>query len=133
MTDITRKIGHCRNCKVNREFLLHVQIFANASENFLWVCPVCNVQNPGADRQFYLPSEFIRRSLSAEQVEALPKILPSLYTRCACCGNRTAKIHHWAPKGIFGDAEANLWPTDYLCKSCHGQWHRLVTPQLVQP
>ena len=27
--------------------------------------------------------------------------------------------------------DANLWPTDYLCKPCHDLWHKTVTPQLI--
>jgi hypothetical protein len=32
---------------------------------------------------------------------------------------------------MFGKAEADQWPKDYLCKACHDQWHRMVTPKLV--
>ena len=51
--------------------------------------------------------------------------------RCGRCGDRGAERHHWAPTAIFGEQEANLWPTDFLCRSCHRIWHVAVTPQLV--
>ena len=51
--------------------------------------------------------------------------------RCARCGSRGAEEHHWAPQAIFGKDEANRWPKDFLCKPCHDEWHRLVTPELV--
>lgn len=127
----TEKSGHCKNCNVSRRFVLHVQIFANGSENFLWVCSVCNRRNPAGDSAFYIPKEKVKGFLSKEQIEALPVIMPFIYTRCARCGNRTTELHHWAPKAIFGKDECERWPMDYLCVDCHAQWHRQVTPQLV--
>jgi hypothetical protein len=131
MSEPFGKTALCLNCKVTRKLILHLQLFANGSENFLWVCPACNTRNPSRDRQFYIPSETVRQHLSAEQIEALPIITPDLYTRCARCGNRTTELHHWAPRAIFGNDECERWPKDYLCKDCHDQWHRQVTPQLV--
>ena len=43
--------------------------------------------------------------------------------RCSRCGDRGAELHHWAPKEIFGEDEAELWPKDYLCVTCHRDWH----------
>jgi hypothetical protein len=51
--------------------------------------------------------------------------------RCARCGARGAEEHHWAPRAIFGKESADDWPKDFLCKACHDEWHRRVTPQLV--
>lgn len=133
MNDFTEKSGECKNCKVNRKWILHRQIFNNGSENFLWVCANCNKRNPDSGFQFYIPSELVRQNLSSEAMDALPTFMPAAYCRCQRCGNREAELHHWAPKAIFGKSEAERWPCDYLCKDCHDQWHRLVTPQIVQP
>lgn len=44
---------------------------------------------------------------------------------CARCGAFGTEEHHWAPKELFEDAEQ--WPKDYLCKTCHEHWHKVVT------
>ena len=126
------KTGNCKNCRCDRKFILHNQLFVNGSSNFLWVCSVCNSRNPANDRQFYIPSSLVRQHLNKEQIERLPVIMPELFNRCARCGSRTVELHHWSPKAIFGQDEAERWPKDYLCKDCHDQWHRMVTPQLVK-
>lgn len=125
------KSGLCNNCKITTSFILHIQFFANGSENFLWVCARCNKRNPTGDNKFYIPKETVEAHLTQEQIHDLPVIMPTVYSRCVRCGNRQAELHHWAPKGIFGDDEASQWPQDYLCKDCHDLWHRKVTPQLV--
>lgn len=125
------KKGHCRNCKVETPWTLYRQVFANASENFVWQCSRCNTKNPGREPQLFIPKETIASRLTEEQISDLPTIMPGLYDRCARCGNRGTERHHWAPRAIFGK-ECESWPQDYLCKDCHDQWHRLVTPQLTQ-
>lgn len=125
------KKGTCHNCKIQTEFILYLQLFANGSENFLWACSRCNQRNPARDPQYYIPAEKVRERLTEAEIVQLPKILPVMYDRCAVCGNRMTERHHWAPRAIFGDKECEQWPMDFLCKDCHDQWHRKVTPQLV--
>lgn len=49
---------------------------------------------------------------------------------CEHCGSRGGtQLHHWAPRAMFADA--NRWPTSYLCPPCHAMWHRIVTPELT--
>jgi hypothetical protein len=43
---------------------------------------------------------------------------------CAVCDQPGAELHHFAPKHIFGAAEAERWPLAYLCFEHHGEWHR---------
>lgn len=45
---------------------------------------------------------------------------------CVVCGSRYSEWHHWAPSARFGDA-ADRYPGDYLCVSCHQEWHRRMT------
>ncbi len=41
---------------------------------------------------------------------------------CEHCGSdEGAQRHHWAPQAIFADAED--WPTGWLCRPCHTMWH----------
>lgn len=126
------KMANCWACKSTTEFQLHVEVFINGSENFVWVCSKCRIRNPGHDQGMYIKAELVRQHLDDEEIASLPRILPTFYNRCSRCGNRGAESHHWAPTGIFGSEEASKWPQDYLCKRCHDEWHRLVTPQLVK-
>ncbi len=43
---------------------------------------------------------------------------------CRRCGQRGAELHHFAPQALFDDAD--LWPQDWLCRSCHIQWHQVM-------
>lgn len=129
---MTTKNGECYNCKRRSEFILHLQLFANGSEHFIWVCSVCNARNPNRSKNYFIDSEKVRGFLSEDKIRALPIIIPDLSQRCVRCGKREAELHHWAPKGIFGDKEAEQWPKDYLCKNCHELWHVKVTPKLVK-
>ncbi len=52
--------------------------------------------------------------------------MPDASNRCVKCGDRKAELHHWAPKEIFGDVEAERWPKDYLCVPCHIAWHEKI-------
>lgn len=46
---------------------------------------------------------------------------------CERCGTPDGtQLHHWAPSAIFGWAEADRWPTSWLCPSCHSLWHQLM-------
>lgn len=44
---------------------------------------------------------------------------------CERCGAHTGvEEHHWAPRALFDDAD--LWPTSWLCPSCHLRWHQMT-------
>lgn len=49
---------------------------------------------------------------------------------CEHCGSTMrVELHHWAPYHLF-DEDADNWPTAWLCRTCHQQWHRIVTPNM---
>ena len=49
---------------------------------------------------------------------------------CARCGATDGvEYHHWAPRALFGEREATRWPGAYLCRSCHGRWHRTMNAE----
>jgi protein-arginine kinase activator protein McsA len=125
-----QKWGICLGCNTEIQAVLHVQLSANGSKTFLLICAECQKRNPFGDKQFFMPRELVEKELTQEQINDLPAIMPELFSRCAVCGNRSAELHHWAPKGIFGE-ECSKWPKDYLCIPCHLRWHRMTTPQLV--
>lgn len=130
MSDFTKKSGLCLNCRINTPWTLHRKITVSGSETFAWVCDRCNRFNPNGAPQFWIPKDTIRAYLTQEQIDVLPLLPADCSVRCVRCGSRTAELHHWAPKAIFGDKECEYWPKDYLCKTCHDAWHKLVTPQL---
>lgn len=37
------------------------------------------------------------------------------------CEDFDTELHHWAPRSVFADADR--WPTSYLCKQHHREWH----------
>jgi len=119
------------NCKVTREAVLYLRIIASGAETFVWRCTQCNRQNPFGTNQPFISKETIRKYLTEEEIAALPVIMPDATNRCVRCGGRTAEMHHWAPRKIFGDKECEQWPKDWLCTTCHKVWHKIVTPQLV--
>ena len=51
--------------------------------------------------------------------------------QCAVCGSYQVELHHFAPKYLFGDDSDN-WPTAYLCREHHKQWHDIVTPNMCK-
>lgn len=124
------KTVSCRTCKAPALINLHQQIFANGSVNYVWVCVVCGCKNPEGSNQMYIPREKVLLKLTPAQIEDLPVICRPPNARCVVCGNRNCELHHWAPRGIFGD-DCEKWPQDYLCPGCHRVWHQRVTPQLV--
>mgnify|MGYP001767305119 CR=1 FL=1 len=46
-----------------------------------------------------------------------------------CGGFEEVETHHWAPQSMFSDSFR--WPTSSLCRRCHMEWHRVVTPALA--
>lgn len=48
---------------------------------------------------------------------------------CAICGKKETEYHHFAPRHLFGD-DADNWPTAWLCKDHHKEWHDKVTPNM---
>lgn len=48
---------------------------------------------------------------------------------CERCGSLNgSEVHHWAPSYLFEDSER--WPKSHLCRECHMEWHRVVTPHM---
>jgi hypothetical protein len=66
------------------------------------------------------------------RVEKSEEIVPP--DQCERCFKWVhADVHHWAPKEIFGYAEADNWPTSKLCQDCHIEWHRVMNAYVRRP
>jgi len=123
-----KKARHCTTCSTSTEQTISRCITASGSECFGWHCSGCNRWSLDSKRRQWIP----KAELEANGVilEELPTAETKRQERCAKCGGRGAELHHWAPRSFFKD-QADSWPVDYLCKSCHDQWHRIVTPSLI--
>lgn len=126
MADYTVKQGLCITCKTLQTAKLHLKISVSGAESFVWVCLTCRRFNPFGGNLF-IPSETVVKHLTQDQIAALPVMMPDAYSRCVVCGERKAELHHWAPRAIFGD-DCEKWPKDFLCKQCHDEWHKKMTP-----
>ena len=131
MPDFTHKKGVCKTCKVETSAVLHVHIRQSGAVGYMWVCERRNRRGP-YDGPLFIDNEVVQRHLTGEQIDALPIIMPDASNRCVKCGKRECDMHHWAPRAIFGAAECEQWPKDYLCVECHKEWHAKATPQLVK-
>ena len=59
---------------------------------------------------------------------ALSKVDRKAINQCQVCGDEgRLERHHLAPVSVFGDDEAERWPTVMVCVPCHRRWHSLMT------
>jgi len=72
----------------------------------------------------------IYKRFTQDQIEQFPVLCSDAIAFCVVCGEKGTEMHHWAPQSIFKD-EAEKWPKDMLCLSCHKKWHKMVTPNLT--
>jgi hypothetical protein len=119
----------CPYCRKPTDQSVWMKLCASGAEFFGWKCLECKRWTPAKDGALWIAKTVLVSAgvdlsrLPVEQAES---------PRCVRCGTRGAEEHHWAPRAIFGRDIADLWPKDYLCKDCHDEWHRVVTPSLVQ-
>lgn len=129
---ILNKSGVCRRCELDGTATLHRVINQGGGIGYSWICDGCETANPyGGDH--LIAKEKVQDFLTPDQFENLPVKVASLFARCAKCSCRGAELNHWMPIAVAGKEEADKWPQDYLCKDCHDEWHRKVTPYLVNP
>jgi hypothetical protein len=101
-------------CDCWARFAIKSVIAANAVRHYRLVCTECH-RFVGGQLPYDLLSDELKRA-AEEVANNLPPI------ECARChGKHGVERHHWAPFGIFVDAHA--WPTSWLCRSCHHEWH----------
>lgn len=84
-------------------------------------CDTCG-ENTGG------PGKWIPHQDTGQALEALPIFETYRPERPPCqrCGQWGTQLHHFMPRHIFGDIEADLWPTAWLCPDCHQRWHQVV-------
>ena len=120
----------CPHCDRATRQEISGQVNANGSLCYGWWCLTCKgwTKRKDSNGVWISKNELASRGID---ITALRVVRHMDQPRCARCGERAGEEHHWAPQALFGKEEADRWPKDFLCKSCHDEWHRLVTPQLV--
>ena len=95
-----------------------------------WVCFRCNRKAFGDSALIYceIPHNLLEQNKI--DINKLPVYKDCRTDICEVCGNLGVEIHHWAPHAIFSNNQD--WPVSNLCRKCHSEWHRKVTPDMCQ-
>ena len=119
----------CRRCESDQDHTLARNNTLSGAVQVGLICSSCNGWTVDRRGRLWIPLAEVRQAgYDPDELPIAITISPSV--RCARCGARGVEEHHWAPRAIFGP-DAERWPKDYLCGSCHTEWNRAVTPSLV--
>ncbi len=112
---------HRRRCNANRnEWNVGTIECRNGTTQYKTYCLKCGGKSGPLPRML----------LSQLSVQDLQPISVHEIAPCDRCGSTAgSELHHWAPWHLFDDADQ--WPTSYLCRECHMEWHRKVTPSMA--
>lgn len=119
---VLQKQIECKHCKVQRWADLTRDITASGVSQIYWQCQTCKCNATGT----FIEHEKVTKY--GINIDDIPVVMDYRGERCAVCGELGAEYHHWAPRHLFGDADAEKWPGAYLCQKHHTLWHRIVTP-----
>lgn len=111
-TDINQT---CHQCGTKAQ--LFRRIFRNGKTHVTLRCSRCLANCDPLERPFVpIPP--------GVTVETLPILYDARTPEYSCerCGAIGAELHHWAPKVVFGENEAEDWPQSWLCPACHEEW-----------
>lgn len=116
---------HCEKCNRDTRAEL-VRTLSNSGVSMVyWRCIPC--KRPITTKPKYISHDLIRKENI--DIEQLPIAISYVGTEvCAVCGEPGTEYHHFAPRYLFDDADR--WPTAYLCKKHHKEWHDKVTPMM---
>lgn len=124
MSSAIHKIGNCRKCHQIVALELVACRIASGAHHYTRWCPECDA-NAGHG---FIKLELIKsHGINPDELRVIPG---NVYARCVRCGHRGAELHHWYPQSL-DQQEAEKWPKDYLCKNCHDEWHKAITPLLT--
>lgn len=116
---------HNTRC-LHRNTMFGAVRFANGTRHAVRHCPEC-----GCNSNYYSLKELAQRGV---KIESLDIVRDNLDSRpCEVCRSRDGvEVAHWAPEE-FASYFRNwvAWPTALLCRPCHEEWHRVVTPDIV--
>jgi hypothetical protein len=99
--------------------LLGLAIQSNGIAQVVWWCPDCQRRAQTAAIKY----DGDRRSLPVVDDNTST-------TACEMCtSTEGVELHHYWPRHLFND-KAWAGTTAYLCRACHLEWHRTVTPNM---
>lgn len=139
MTDpFTRKLDEVRAawacaqaqntaCTHERGTTFVAQIAANRAVHVYRGCADCKTRLE--------PGWVSHRELRGLDIDSLPvgRDDTMFNPPCQVCGDFGAEVHHWAPREVFGPVEPDHWPTSYLCRACHEEWHKRIADFYADP
>lgn len=104
---------------IERTWDIGAVICSNGTTQYKAYCTTC--QGKGGSISY---SSLKRMNIDEIKVVKSHDVVP-----CERCGSTAgSEGHHWAPRHLFEDY--HLWPTSQLCRECHMEWHRRVTPHM---
>jgi hypothetical protein len=111
----------CIDCGEGAPIELFARIQRNGVKLWNLRCFFCKRTLGGAIAHQNIPFHF--RKTTPESIDCDPS------RPCTRCGKweNGVELHHWAPQEFFVDSER--WPLSYLCRGCHGEWHRIMKAQ----
>ena len=119
----------CGGCFRATTCELHRHVKISGAHDFCWVCTNCKKVVKSKAGGLWIAKRAVEGLLSAREIGVLPVLNPAVQVECERCYRSGVEYHHWMPRALSEDADQ--WPGGYLCRSCHEEWHRLVTPGLI--
>lgn len=114
---------NCPNCGGIPNYKITKIIDSRGMARYPYYCAHCGTRTQLFEKKKNLPKEIL------EQDPVL--ILPLKQGTCARCKEyKIVEEHHWAPRKYFNDADN--WPKSMLCRSCHEEWHQVMTGDLIR-
>jgi hypothetical protein len=116
----------CNKCNRETTLELIAYMMASGAFHYRWWCNECDWLAFGGNN--ISKEKLISAGVALDKLRVIPC---ADAPRCVKCGKRGAELHHWLPRAIDPN-NCEYWPKDYLCKTCHDEWHLKVTPYLVR-
>lgn len=107
---------------------------ANGAWRWFLLCEPCdiNVSRSFGHSGHYIGKDDVRARYNVDPATVLEYTRRTVLRYCPACQKyKHTEEHHWFPEYLDGVAPgelANKYPLTYLCRECHMQWHRWVTP-----
>ena len=118
---------YCKSCEHETTSKLVRNVTASGISQVWYQCIFCLGNVEGVGSAFVKHTELKSKNI---EINLLPIINDYRDSNRVCfvCGERDCELHHYAPRHLFTNADS--WPTGYLCKKHHDQWHKIVTPNM---
>lgn len=122
-----RPIQHAEDCLGRNTYYAAVR-FADGTVRPVRYCPDCEKRS-----DFLGNREALALGIRTEDLEVIRDNAAGAEPCEVCASTAGTQLHHFLPTALEDhvSTSSNAWPTAYLCRGCHSEWHRAVTPDLV--